>query len=287
MTRPHKRRPTTKKTPKQAVATVKKGARHIEKRPTRSKSSVVNDRPDSGLCLPTIKELRRPDGAARFLEGVRKSMRTLETGYRKRLREEIARVYAAALVLAHDADAWSDFCRAPDWSFEKKRPTPSNQQDALRYAFRFATGFSKGGAKRANRYFQATKAMFNEQMPPDQVLAKLEKTTLTKLVRRKPDLEDESPGLSVRSARVDTDVAPKAKTADEGGESRNPRADDDDSEDEGWLPLKLRHPELVKTLMGYKRKDKVKIIFIIESTDAGTIRGKMTRVSRLNRKRAG
>lgn len=253
----------------------------------KSKNSDASQKSAIAALLPTVEALREPKGAVRFLEGVRQSFRMLKGQYREHLKQEIVRIYATALVLAEDQDAWSDFCRAPDWEQQKKRPAASHQSDALRYALRFAVGFTKGGAKRANLFLRATKTMFDERMPPDKVLAKLAKSSIARLARKGRPREsgDEIPVESVHAASIDADVSRSPQLDGLGNTSKRTPAVA--TEEDGWITLKLRHPKLTEKLLSFGQKDKVRVVFIVEANDNVEMRGKLTSVKLIKDKDPG
>jgi hypothetical protein len=109
----------------------------------------------------TSEELSVGNGAASALTDLRRDMKTLRGSHWKDIREEVARVYAIAFLLQFDEDAWLDFCRHPDWNGFRGRPKRADCKDALRYALRFAIGFSSRAAtKRVSKFYNALEPLF-------------------------------------------------------------------------------------------------------------------------------
>lgn len=85
-------------------------------------------------------------------------------------------IYAAAVYLREDTDAWTEFCREEKWAtFRGKKPSPDTAGNALRFAFRFAYGFDDAAAtKRASKDARMLESAFARRLSPAQAAAEVE-----------------------------------------------------------------------------------------------------------------
>lgn len=119
-------------------------------------------------------ETGRPnDSVAAQLEDLRLQLRKMEGGYRNRLQQALAAIYAQAWILREDLDQWLQFCRDGAWEGVRNRPTAAKQEDAIDFAVTFAVGFDKAAKSRASSYRIALRQFFHDRVPPREISRRL------------------------------------------------------------------------------------------------------------------
>lgn len=126
--------------------------------------------------LPPPEHLQESDNASKELLKSRAEFHALSAGYKKRIRALVVFIYGIALFLKADEAAWIKFTQHKEWMHAKRRPQFDDQNDALRYALRFAVGLTGSAAsKRASKYYLALVSWFEKDTPAQEVLVKIKK----------------------------------------------------------------------------------------------------------------
>lgn len=121
-----------------------------------------------------LSETGRPNNSvAAQLEDLRLQLRKVEFGYRNRLQQALAAIYAQAWILREDLDQWLQFCRDGAWEGVRNRPTAAKQEDAIDFAVTFAVGFDKAAKSRASSYRIALRQFFHDRVPPREISRRL------------------------------------------------------------------------------------------------------------------
>lgn len=192
-------RPAGTKKGELPVNSKKMGATVHPKAPVKSGFTLkAKIRDPSAIDADGGKETRQ--SAADGLRAFRGAYKALEGQHHQRLNAELARVYAAAVLLTSDQDEWLKFCRDDDWETFPGKPKIDDHTDALRFAVRFAVGFPTekteklAATKRASKYAGALRVLLDDKTDPDMVAKKLDELGIEELskqaARRKklPDL---------------------------------------------------------------------------------------------------
>lgn len=86
------------------------------------------------------------------LAEIRNQIATLDDGHRK-VRAALINVYAIALFLRSDSDAWFEFCGREEWRTFSRPPSLKKPDDSLHFTIRFAVGFgSPSKTKRVSKF---------------------------------------------------------------------------------------------------------------------------------------
>lgn len=229
------------------------------------------------LDLPPLEDLQQADNAATQLLKVGAEFRTLSAGYKARLRVLVVSVYAIALLLKNDDAAWIRFVRHEDWEKKKGRPQEGYQSDALRYAYRFSVGLTgKADAKKANKYYRALITCFNNDIPAEEALIKIEQAGgFDALAREYAEhrTKTKKPAKPVAAVNVGPAVARGTKKEQSAAYWDNVRSDLADATGKG-LPINIVVENNMETarLLTVHPSVRLKMTFNVEKVTEGTVR---------------
>lgn len=127
--------------------------------------------------LPTYEqikqELQRTGSISKLLGRLGKGIKLLGVAYRKNLYHEVAKIYALGQIAATDYREWEALSGDPVWAKYEKPPTEADQADALRYAMLRAFGLTRAGQQKASKYYCALKGFFADEVPANDLPAKI------------------------------------------------------------------------------------------------------------------
>lgn len=236
------------------------------------------------LDLPTPKHLRKSDNASTELLKKRAELRTLRVGHRARIRAMVAFIYGIALFLKADKAAWIRFTENEQWKDAKSRPKLKDQNDALRYALRFAVG-PKGSAasKRVSKYYLAMVTWFNNDVSAEQVLTKIRLAGgFDALARSRAEQRTKAKTLPKLRPVTAVDVKPVSTGARKVMQSATDRKADLKYEpaqkpnEESVINIAVKANKNTEFLLKAKDSDRLKMSFDVDS-----VRGRTVNISRV------